>query len=189
MMASARAPSEANRGDVTSISIREEKTGDAAGIRAVVLAAFGGEDEARLIDALRDEPGFDRSLSLVAERGVEIVGHIMFSAVDIVDDDLRHAGMALAPLAVAPDLQRQGIGTQLVHTGLEACRGRGHGIVLVMGDPVYYRRFGFVAAGPHGIRAMFAGSDEALMVAELRPGVIKGVRGMANYARAFDAFV
>src|SRR4029077_114476 len=106
--------------------------------------AFGREAEARLVDALRDG-GFAR-LSLIAELGGELAGHVLFSRVPIHTGTGVVEALALAPLAVRPPCQRRGIGTTLVTYGLRTCREAGHRIVIVLGHPEYYPRFGFSAA-------------------------------------------
>src|SRR4051794_35870892 len=121
--------------------IRPETTADLAAIREVNRIAFGGDDEARLVDALR-EGGYAR-VSLVAEEDGRVVGHILFSALTIVTPRGNVEALALAPMAVVPSHQRKGIGSLLVGEGLRVCRGAGQRIVIVVGHPEFYPRFGF----------------------------------------------
>lgn len=115
--------------------VRPEAPEDRKAVWVVHRLAFGRDTEADLVDALRDG-GFGR-LSLVAEKGRQIVGHVSLSDLPIVDGAGTVAALALAPLAVLPDHQRQGIGAALVRQGLETCRNHGHRIVIVLGDPAY----------------------------------------------------
>ena len=143
--------------------IRPETAADLAAIREVNRLAFDGEDEARLVDALRDG-GYVR-LSLVAEEEGRVVGHILFSDLPIVTEGGTVQALALAPMAVIPSHQRRGIGSMLVGEGLRTCAEAGHRIVVVLGHPEFYPRFGFSAkmagrlrspllgAGLHGDRA------------------------------------
>lgn len=110
-------------------TIRKEAAEDIPGIHAVVRAAFARPGEADLVDALRRAGAL--TLSAVAVGGGRIVGHVAFSPVTIDE----HSALALAPVAVAPDSQRQGIGAALIRWGLDECRRLGHGIVIVVGEP------------------------------------------------------
>lgn len=131
-------------------AIREEEPSDHARVDEIQEAAFGRPLEAEWVRALRgsDAP----RLSLVAELREELVGHIFFSPVSIEGSvDSPPAG-GLAPLAVAPAMQRQGAGSALVRAGLEACVPLGWRAVFLLGNPAYYSRFGFVLAAPLGLR-------------------------------------
>jgi putative acetyltransferase len=124
-----------------NVVIRPETSADHEAIRRVNLLAFGQDEEAHLVDVLR-EGGYVR-LSLVAEQGGQIVGHILFSDLPIVTGAGTVSSLALAPMAVLPECQNQGIGSALVRRGLEVCREQGHQIVIVVGHPHFYQRFGF----------------------------------------------
>src|SRR5262245_38064758 len=117
--------------------IRPERAGDEAAIRAVHRSAFPADAEARLVDRLRAN-GKAR-VSLVAEADGLVVGHVLFSPVT-VEGRSTCVGLGLAPLAVAPDHQRRGVGSALVREGLAACRRQGCGFVVVLGHPAYYPR-------------------------------------------------
>jgi putative acetyltransferase len=97
------------------------------------------------------------------------------------------AGLALAPVAVAPSRQGNGIGSALIRRGLEEARALGHTVVIVLGHAGYYPRFGFVPARALGIRAPFPVNDESFMALALRPGGLDGVRGTVQYAAPFTA--
>lgn len=165
-------------------TIRGESDADRESIRQVNRLAFGQESEARLVDALR-EGGFVR-LSLVAEIDGQIVGHVLFSEIHIASAGDCVDAIALAPLAVVPEHQRKGIGSELIRTGLEQCRRAGHRIVLVLGHPSYYPRFGFSPEMALPLETKYAG--EAFMVLELEPGALEGVRGEVRYSPPFEAF-
>jgi putative acetyltransferase len=164
------------------LQLREERPGDRDAIRAVNRLAFGRDDEADLVDRLRADG--DAIVSMVAvERGA-VVGHILFSRLAL-DDDATSAirAAALAPMAVHPDRQRQGIGGALIEQGLALCRMRGVEAVIVLGHPDYYPRFGFSADKAKGLRAPFPG--DAFMALELVPGVLEGRSPQVRYAAAF----
>lgn len=168
------------------VAIRAETVDDVAAIRAVNVAAFSRENEARLVDALRRSPGFIRELSLVADEAGRVVGHILFSAIRIRSSTSPIPALALAPMAVLPRLQNQGIGSRLVRVGLGECRRLGHRIVIVVGHPAYYPRFGFLSARAHGIEAPFPVPDSAFLALELVPGALAEARGLIDYPPAFS---
>lgn len=161
---------------------RRETAGDAPSVRAVVQAAFGRVGEADLVDALRSAGAL--SVSAVAEMGGRVVAHVGFSPITIGE---RHPALALAPLAVAPDHQRQGVGSALVRWSLDECRRLGHGVVIVLGEPAYYSRFGFTPALALGIECPFPVPPATFMVLELSPGAASGCRGVVRYRPEFES--
>lgn len=165
-------------------TIRAETAKDIDAIRQVVEMAFGRNSEARLVEILRQADGM--IASLVAIEKEQIVGHIAFSTVAIESRDTATSAAALAPLAVLPAHQRRGIGTELVRHGVDHCRRAGYGAVLVLGEPAFYYRFGFIKASEHGIRCPFDVPDEAFMVAELFPGALARHGGIVRYRPEFD---
>lgn len=167
------------------IAIRAEQPTDIASIFAVNRLAFGGDAEARLVDALRGTAHWIPELSLVAEEDGVVVGHILFTRVSVADGGCAAPALALAPMAVRPERQSAGIGTRLVREGLARARALGHGVVIVLGHPTYYPRFGFVPAAPHGIRYPGPVHESSFLVAELAPGSLAAVRGVVEYAPAF----
>jgi putative acetyltransferase len=164
-----------------NVSVRAETPADLQAIREVNRRAFGQEDEARLVDALRDG-GYAR-LSLVAEEGGRVLGHILFSDLPIVTQKGTLHALALAPMAVLPERQRQGIGSRLVGEGLRACAQAGHRIVVVLGHPDYYPRFGFSSRLAERLKAPFSGP--AFMALELVPGALENVAGQVRYPPPF----
>lgn len=164
--------------------IRPEQPEEIAGIRHVNLAAFGAAAEADLVDALRQHAR--PFLSLVAVEEDEVVGHIAFSPVTLAPHpDLRIAG--LAPMAVVPSRQRQGIGSSLVHAGLQEARRLGFEAVVVLGHAGYYPRFGFRTASSFGLVSEYDVPDEVFMALELRSGALRGYGGTIRYHSAFAA--
>jgi putative acetyltransferase len=163
------------------LTIREENTSDAQPIHAINKAAFGHPDEADLVDQLRAEGAV--LLSLVAELEQQIVGHILFSRMSIETTAGSIPAVALAPVAVLPDCQRQGIGKQMIRHGLELLRERGERIVIVLGHPEYYRQFGFSTEKAHSLQSPFP--PEAYMAIELVPGALEDIRGRVRYPAAF----
>lgn len=165
------------------VRIRHEKPGDAKAIRLVLEQAFGQSDEADLVDGLRKRDGF--TLSLVAILENQLVGHILFSPVTIEAEDLIFNALGLGPMAVLPPHQGKRIGSQLVRIGLDQCRDAGHEIVVVLGHPEFYGRFGFSPARPLGIWVEFDVPDDVFMVMELRQGAVAGRGGIAKYQPEF----
>lgn len=146
--------------------------------------AFGQPAEANLVETLR-AAGAD-ALSLVAVADT-VVGHILFTPVVVESASTRVVGMGLAPMAVLPDRQRQGIGSQLVRRGVEILRERGCPFVVVVGHPEYYPRFGFERASARALVSQWEGMpDAAFMVLILDEHVMAGVSGMARCRDEFD---
>ena len=166
------------------VIVRAEAPEDHAAIRRVIECAFGQSNEADLVDALRQKAR--PHISLVAVLNNEVVGHIFFSPVTIESERETFTAMGLAPLAVSPDHQRQGIGSLLVSEGLKECVGIGHEVVVVLGHAAYYPRFGFTPASSKGIRSEYDVPDDVFMVAELRPGALRGRHGLVKYHPEFS---
>ena len=169
-----------------TVAIRSEAREDRAAIWNVNQATFGSDAEANLVDAVRDS-GFVE-VSLVAEVKGEIVGHILFSRIAITAKVGSRDALSLAPLAVLPGYQRQGIGSALIEAGLDACRGKGHRIVVVLGHPEFYPRFGFSAKLAQPLESPFGGG-ETWMALELVPGALEEVEGRVEYSPPFSVFV
>lgn len=162
--------------------IRAEETPDWTAVHAVHVSAFERRAEADLVDALREQA--EPVVSLVAERGGPIVGHILFTPVTLAGrPDLKIMG--LAPLGVDPRHQRQGVGSALVRAGLDGCREQGFDAVVVLGHAGYYPRFGFAPSSRFGIGCEYDVPDDAFMVAELRPGALGDASGIVRYHALF----
>jgi putative acetyltransferase len=164
------------------VVIRSEQPGEVTAIHAVHTSAFPTDAEARVVDALR--AGSRLSISLVAEEGEQVVGHIAFSPVSVGGTA---GGLGLAPLAVIPACQQRGIGGRLVLAGLAAAAQSGAGFVVVLGHQGYYPRFGFRRAQAVGLRNEY-GADEAFMVLELAPGSLPAGGGLVRYGAEFAAW-
>ncbi len=165
------------------LQIRAEKPPDAPGIRAVHQTAFApSANVAHLVDRLR-EAG-QTTISLVAIADGQLAGHILFSPVSLAGYHGALRGLGLAPLAVLPDLQRQGIGSRLVMHGLEVAREAGFDFAVALGDPKYYGRFGFRPASQYQLDNEY-GAGEAFMAVELRPGALAGAAGLVQYRPEF----
>ena len=166
--------------------IREEGPQDAPAIRAVNEQAFGQPAEADLVDALRRSCA--ERLSLVAEEDDVVVGHILFTPAVVESAGRQVVGMGLAPMAVLPERQRQGIGSALVERGLSALRERRCPFVIVLGHPGYYPRFEFERASARRLASQWEGvPDEAFMVLILDSQAMAGMYGAARYRPEFDA--
>lgn len=163
------------------VVLREETPADHPAVREVNRLAFGRDDEANLVDALR--AGQYTRLSLVAEQDGTVVGHMLFSRLPIETSGGVVEALALAPMAVMPGHQRQGVGSQLIRGGLAMCRERGHRVVVVLGHAEYYPRFGFSAALAERLRSPFPGPH--FMALELVPGALAGVEGEVRYSPPF----
>jgi putative acetyltransferase len=166
--------------------IRSEQNKDSEAIHEVNRLAFGQEEEALLVQRIRESSHFIPELSLVASQEGKIVGHILFSKIHIETVEGKKSVLSLAPMAIHPEFQNQGIGSKLVREGLKRCRNLGHEIVIVVGHPHYYPRFGFVPAGQKGLKAPFPVPDEAFMVLELTPKALTGIEGTVSYPPEFD---
>jgi putative acetyltransferase len=164
------------------VKVRAEQEFDIESVRRVNLAAFERDAEANLVDTLRNEA---RPLvSLVADDDGAIVGHILFSPVTLSSQT--HLLMfGLAPMAVLPDRQRQGIGSALVRRGFEECRDRGCTAVVVLGHPAYYPKFGFKPASRFGLTCEYDVPDDVFMAVELQAGALSEMSGVVRYHPAF----
>ena len=179
-------PKPLSRRKQVTITIRPAKERDYPNIFEINLLAFGGESEAQLVEGLRHSKYFIPQLCLVAEKDGKVVGYILFSHVilETVDENLEV--LALAPMAVHPEFQHQGIVSALVRYGLRVSKEMGEKAVAVLGHPDFYPRFGFMQAQAFGIRAPFPVPDEVYMVIELDPGALDGMSGTIKYPPLFN---
>jgi len=165
------------------MDIRTENLEDAEAVRKVNIAAFGRENEANLVDRLR---GIASTFSLVAVTSNRVVGHLFFSPVVVegkCSSNLLILG--LAPVAVLPNYQRQGIGSLLIREGLKECGRSGFHAVVVLGYPDFYPRFGFVPASSKSLGCEYDVPDEAFMVLELESGALQDCSGTVKYRSEF----
>ncbi len=168
------------------MNIRQEIVSDRQAIYQIHLVAFGQKDESELVDRLRSCAEFLPELSLIAEQDGQLVGHILFTRSWIKDVNGEEVPtLALAPIGILSEVQRQGIGGKLIRAGLEKARELGEASVNVLGHPEYYPRFGFEKAIDRGILCPFTAPEEAFMILELIPGALDNISGTVRYADAF----
>jgi len=167
--------------------IWQEKKQDISSIRRVNELAFGQKAEADLVDALRDHGAV--TLSLVALEGERVVGHILFSPVTFEQERSAVKAVGLGPMSVLPEYQNTGIGSQLVRTGIDELKKQGFNIVVVVGHPAYYPRFGFVPAGRYSLKCEYDVPDDAFMVLVLNETDPGAVAGTVHYRPEFSECV
>lgn len=171
---------------MNTISIRPERSADYDEIELVVEAAFAGAehtdgDEHRLVRRLRESAEYIPELALVAvDSDGHVAGYLMMSEIAVG----AAKALALAPLAVRPDCQRRGSGSRLIAAAHEAARELGYGVSVVLGEPAYYSRFGYVTASSAGIRAPFEVDDKYFMYCKLDTGADVPA-GVVRYSDAF----
>jgi Predicted acetyltransferase len=169
-----------------NVDIRPETASDFHSIREVADLAFDQPNEGLLVVKLRMNPLFSPKLSLVAHVEDKIVGHILLFPITIVDRKHNHSSLALAPVAVIPEMQNCGIGSTLIRAGLKAATEEGYSSVIVLGHSDFYARFGFKPASHWNIHPSFVVSDEVYMAMELVNGGLSGVSGKVKYPSEFD---
>lgn len=170
-----------------NLRIRPERVEDYPAVREVNYRAFDHRDaEPDLVEAIRRQPGFIPALSIVAEVDGRVVGHILFSPAAIETAGGLVPVITLAPLAVLPEYQHQGIGSALTCYGLAECARLGQRIAILFGHPNYYPRFGFSPASRWGLTSRWPEAGDAFMALELQPGALEGVSGMLRLPAIFD---
>lgn len=171
------------------MQIREADESDLNDVLRVEREAFGNDQIAKLVEELLDDPSARPLTSLLAFQGDRAVGHILFSSAHLVDTEDTVSIAILAPLAVVPDAQKQGVGGRLIQRGLELMSESGVELVFVLGHPGYYPRHGFEPAGCLGFEAPYPIPNihaDAWMVQSLRPGVMGSAAGKVVCADALD---
>lgn len=169
------------------VEIRQEIETDFSDIFELNKTAFGQDNEANLVDLLRNSNAFISELSLVATIDNKMAGHILFTKIKIKNDKgTEFASLALAPMAVRPDLQRQGIGAQLILYGLNKAKELGHHSIIVLGHEHYYPKFGFAPAEKWNIKAPFDVPTNVFMGIELVNDGLKNVSGTVHYPKEFE---
>lgn len=170
--------------------IREENEKDYDKVYEVIEEAFRNEelsdhDEQNLVNRLRKSDEFIKELSMVATDNGKIVGHIMLTKIKIVDKEVSHDSLALAPVSVLPNYQGKGIGNLLINTAIKNSKELGYDSIIVLGHDKYYPRFGFKKASNYKIVSPFEVPDEAFMVLELKHGSLENIKGIVEYSKAF----
>ncbi|MCX7594074.1 MAG: N-acetyltransferase [Fischerella sp.] len=168
------------------LSIIPESNKYIANIRQAIVDAFGRTEEAELVDKIRSSPNFIPQLSLIAVENQQVVGHILFSRIVIEAPQQTIPALALAPLAVIPSRQHQGIGSKLVQAGLSKCCELDRAIVIVVGEPNYYQRFGFQTASKFGLQSSLPLPERAFMALELKPNPLSNINGIVCYPDYFQ---
>src|SRR5262245_31962393 len=176
---SGRHPSE------NDLRVRLELRADAAAVHEVVARAFPTDAEARLVARLREVARPQISVVAIDASG-RVIGHVLFTPVEILAAEGASRALGLAPLAVRPEHQRRGVGSALVRAGLAECREIGEPVVVVLGHPGYYPRFGFRPAWELGLYYRRPGPEPSFLVAELEPRALRGRRGEVRYHPAFS---
>jgi putative acetyltransferase len=164
------------------IKIRNEETKDIERVRSILRQAFPTDAESKLVDALRTNG--KATISLVAVRGDDVLGHVLFSPVSTTPPG-ESKGLGLAPVAVHSDFQGQGVGSQLIHAGLQRCLELGYDYCVVLGDPEYYQRFGFEKAGSLGLQNEY-GVDDEFMIHLFHEDIAPS--GLVQYSAEFALF-
>ena len=165
------------------VEIHPARLEELPAVSRVHQQAFGGRsNEARLVELLHARG--QAPISLVAAQAGQVVGHVLFSPVWLEPPAPGLDALGLAPIGVLPAYQRQGLGSRLIQAGLQACRETGCAAVVVLGDPAYYRRFGFVPARDYGLGSDY-GAGEEFRVVELRPDALAGIHGTVKYQPEF----
>ena len=167
------------------MKIREEEPSDTETIWNINADAFETEDEANLVNALRNSNC--TFISLVAETENKAVGHILFTPVELTGNENKLKLIGLAPMAVLQKYQNQGIGTQLVKAGIEFCKSKDYDAIVVLGHPNYYPRFGFAPSVAYGIKSEYEVPDEAFMILELKTDSLKDHQGVIKYHDIFNS--
>ncbi|MFQ6245467.1 GNAT family N-acetyltransferase [Yersinia enterocolitica] len=165
--------------------IRVEIPVDAPGIDALLRQAFKGDDEAELVQQLREDGLLTLGIVATDDEG-GVVGYAAFSPVDVGGEDRQW--VALAPLAVEEGLRRQGLAEKLVYEGLDSLNEFGYAAVVVLGDPAYYQRFGFVPAARHQLSCRWPDTEEAFQVYALAEDALTDADGEVVFSAPFNRF-
>ena len=169
--------------------IREATNTERQSVLDIERRAFGYDKEAHLVADMLGDPTAEPRLSLLASKNGRDVGHILFTAVTLVGAEAPVTASILAPLAVVPEAQAQGVGGTLITEGLRLLKASGVGLVFVLGHPGYYPRHGFQPAGRLGLHAPYPIPDEqadAWMVQALQDGLIGSITGTVQCAETLS---
>ncbi|MBW5811568.1 N-acetyltransferase [Yersinia kristensenii] len=165
--------------------IRVEIPVDAPGIDALLRQAFKRDDEADLVQQLREDGLLTLGIVATDDEG-GVVGYVAFSPVDVGGEDRQW--VALAPVAVEEGLRRQGLAEKLIYEGLDSLNEFGYAAVVVLGDPAYYQRFGFVPAARHQLTCRWPGTEEAFQVYALAEDALTDADGEVVFSTPFNRF-
>lgn len=165
------------------ITVRHETSEDYKAVRQINELVFEQPGESRLVEGLRNQD--IETISLVATIDNQIIGHIFFSPVTIEDSKDDFKAMGLAPMAVLPEFQKQGIGSKLVREGIQASKNARYQLIFVLGHPEYYPRFGFSEAMPLGFQCEYEAPSKAWMVLELEKDALSSNGGLVRFNSEF----
>ncbi|AKP34126.1 GNAT family N-acetyltransferase [Yersinia aleksiciae] len=165
--------------------IRVEIPVDAPGIDTLLRHSFESNDEAELVQQLREDGLLTLGIVATDDEG-GVVGYAAFSPVEVGGEDRQW--VALAPLAVDESLRRQGLAEKLVYEGLDSLNEFGYAAVVVLGDPAYYQRFGFVPAARHQLTCRWPGTEEAFQVYALAEDALADADGEVVFSAPFSRF-
>ena len=166
------------------VTVRQEKQSDAEAIAVVNKSAFGGDEEARWVVAVRNSKSFIPELSLVAEVGERMAGHILLFRAYLDRQDKQIEVLTLAPMSVLPSQSHRGIGSALLETAMSKAAELGYKAIIVIGHPNYYRRFDFQKASTWGVRCSLPVPEDSVTAKELVPGALDN-GGMLRYPPEF----
>ena len=172
------------------VNIRKETPSDHKNVFTLVTKAFDGVEytdhrEQYLVERLRHSPAFIPELSLVAEINGQIVGYVLLTRISIKNGDKEWPSTALAPVAVDPDFQGQGVGGALIMAAHRIAMDAGYTSVILLGHAEYYPKFGYVPTVNFGISLPFEAPAENCMAVELVPNALEGISGMVVYPPEF----
>lgn len=172
------------------VKIRAERAGDEEAVAVVNRSAFGGEEEAQLVTAMRRSASFVPELSLVAEVGGRVSGHILLFRVQLVrGQGTAEDILALAPMAVVPSQSHRGIGSLLIQEAVGQATALGYRAIVVIGHPDYYARFGFQKAADWGVSCELPVPADSVTARELAAGALRGggaLRYPPEFTRLFQ---
>ena len=175
-----------------NLIIRKETPADYTPVSDVMKSAFPFRvelghtfNEWVVVENTRESESYINDLTLVAEINGQVVGHIMFTPMKVKGSTACYESIALAPVSVHADYQKQGIGKALVHAGIEQARSLGYKSIIVLGDPKYYTKFGFELASKWRIGTNPNFNDSYLFALELVKGGLKGISGVVEYCPTF----
>lgn len=170
--------------------IRQENINDYKAIFDLIESAFKNEElsdhkEQFLVERLRKSDNFVPELSIIAIENNEVIGYILLTKIKIKNEEVTFHSLALAPMAVLPKYQKQGIGAMLIHYAHEKARELNFESIVLLGHEKYYPKFGYTMAKNFNIRLPFEVPDENCMAIELKANALKNVSGIVEYDKAF----
>ncbi len=169
-----------------NITVRQEQQGDFKLIYDLVKVAFAtarvsNGQEQDFVEKLRDSENYIPELALVAEEDQKLIGHIMLTKSHISDRGSQQKTLLLAPISVVLEYRNRGVGSRLISRSFELARDMGHKSVFLVGDPAYYRRFGFRKSVEYGIKCPDDIPEEYVLACELVPGALSGISGTISF--------